>query len=51
MRLVTLFALAVASAISLGARADESQMRVIAINDHLTAFYTGRDPSIPRYAA
>ncbi len=51
MRLVTLCALAVGMVISAGAHAEDSQMRVIPINDHLTAFYTGRDPGIPRYAA
>lgn len=50
MKFFTLFALAVGIVISVGARAEDSQMRVIDINDHLTAFYTGRDPNIPRYA-
>jgi cyclase len=32
------------------ALAETPKMTVIEINDHLTAFYTGRDESIPRYS-
>lgn len=51
MRYLSLLALIFCMMTSLTVHADASKIRVIEINDHLTAFYTGRDPSIPRYSS
>lgn len=51
MRFRTLFLIACCFVVSLAAHADSPKMTVIEINDYLTAFYTGRDDSIPRYSS
>lgn len=50
MKLPTLLAGLCCMVLSLATSAEELRMRVIEINEHLTAFYTGRDPDLPRYA-
>ncbi len=51
MRLRKLLLLSCCILVPLAVHAESPKMNVIEINDHLTAFYTGRDESIPRYSA